>query len=125
MKTIIFLIFVILLSGNISCNFGQEIGPNINSSNSINKTINVGGLDRNFHVFAPTNLSKSEKAPLVFVFHGGGGNGIGIEKLTKFSILAEKEKFIVVYPDGIGNNWNDGRTLQVLQAQRENVDEIG
>lgn len=91
-------------------------------SNLVNKSIKVGDLDRTFLFFAP-NQNK-EKLPLVFVFHGGGGDGKGIAGLTKFANLAEKEKFIAVFPDGIGKSWNDGRETDAIAAQREKHDDL-
>jgi len=44
--------------------------------------------------------------------------------LTKFNSIADQEKFIVVYPQGIGKNWNDGRVNEVSQAHQENIDDI-
>ena len=65
--------------------------------------------------------------PLVIALHGGGGSGIGMVALTLggFNVLSERERFIVVYPDGIGKNWNDGRGLLRYRAQRENIDDVG
>jgi polyhydroxybutyrate depolymerase len=108
MKNIIFGLLVIVIFGNTSCIFGQKIRI---KSNAVDKTININGIVRTFRIFVPTNLPKDKKNPLVFVFHGGGGDAINIENYTKFSDLAEREKFIAVYPDGINKSWNDGREI--------------
>ncbi len=47
--------------------------------------------------------------PLLFAFHGGGGDGEGMAKLTHLSDIADERGFVVAYPDGIDKNWNDGR----------------
>jgi len=38
-------------------------------------------------------------------------------------ILADNDGFIIVYPDGIGLNWNDGRMDEeaIGRAHRENI----
>jgi len=48
-------------------------------------------------------------------------------KLTQggFNRLADQEGFIVVYPDGIGKHWNDGRENVEYQAHREKIDDVG
>jgi polyhydroxybutyrate depolymerase len=43
------------------------------------------------------------------VFHGGEGQPQQIERHTGFSDLADREGFIVAYPEGINKHWNDGR----------------
>src|SRR5258706_9575506 len=73
-------------------------------------TIEVGGLTRTYLLHVPPSLPAGP-VPLVLVFHGGGGNGIGPERLTRFSELADREGLLVAYPGGVGRNWYDGREL--------------
>lgn len=86
-----------------------------------------GGYDREYHVYSPAGLEKGKKYPLVFALHGGGGTARGMRRLTfkKFEELAEKDKFIIVYPQGVEKNWNDGRGDSTRKAQRENIDDAG
>jgi polyhydroxybutyrate depolymerase len=65
--------------------------------------------------------------PLIFVLHGGGGNGVGMESLTRrgFNRIADAEGAVIVYPDGIGKGWNDGRTDLKSKATQEHVDDVG
>jgi polyhydroxybutyrate depolymerase len=58
------------------------------------------------------------------VLHGGGGKGKNIIRFTGFNAIADRENFIVVYPDGFEKHWNDGRGVQ-WQAHMENVDDVG
>ena len=48
------------------------------------------------------------------------GTGYRIEKGTNFDAKADAKGFIVVYPDGIGHNWNDGRG-----TANPNIDDVG
>jgi len=50
-----------------------------------------------------------------------------MERMTlgKFNTLADREGFIVVYPDALGRHWNDGRGLRRYFSQREGVDDVG
>lgn len=75
------------------------------------KTISVDGTERSYIVFAPDPLEKARRMPLVIVLHGGGGTAERMERGTGFSLLAEKEGFVAVYPQGIRNQWNDGRVF--------------
>lgn len=86
--------------------------------------LTVDGLKRTYRLFVPNELKDSRSVPLVLVFHGGGGTAWGTERLTGFSDLAERERFIVAYPEGIGRSWNDGRDTTVSRAHRDYVDDV-
>ncbi len=69
------------------------------------------GLSRSYRIHIPANTD--EFSALVLVLHGGGGTAEHMEEeLTKkgFNTLSDGHHFVVVYPDGIENRWNDGRT---------------
>ena len=78
-------------------------------SGTYTKTIQSGGITLSYQIHIPIGYDPSQTVPLVFVIHGGGGNGKQILMGTKFDLKADAEKFIVVAPDGVDNNWNDGR----------------
>lgn len=86
-------------------------------------TFRVGRLDRTCVLHLPAGLDPHQPVPLVFVLHGGGGHGAQIEKSTRFDALADRENFIVAYPDGVDHHWNDGRENN-SKAFRENVDDL-
>lgn len=65
--------------------------------------IKVNGATRTFSVHEPVGVGRTEKLPLVIVLHGGGGSGSIIANVTGFNAKADKEKFLVVYPNGSGN----------------------
>jgi polyhydroxybutyrate depolymerase len=90
---------------------------------TVSRTLEVGDLSRTYSLRVPPSLGR-EPAPLVLVFHGGGGTGPGTERLTRFSALADREGFLVAYPDGIGRNWNDGREFTTSRAHRDHVDDV-
>ncbi len=67
------------------------------------------GFTRTYLLHLPYGYDGTISYPLLFAFHGGGGDGQGMERLTHLNRIADKNGFIVVYPDGLNNNWNDGR----------------
>lgn len=70
----------------------------------------VGEIVRSYQVYIPENyIGEGVPAPLVIVMHGAGGDGTSTEELTGFDALADRENFVVVYPNGISNAWNDDR----------------
>lgn len=124
MKSLTSLILSLVVFSSFSCVFGQRIGRNRVPNHLKTKKIEVEGLERTFHLFAPRGIADRKKVPLLFVFHGGGGNPISMDRRLGFTQLARKEKFLVVYPAGFGGNWNDGRKTTATKAHRENIDDI-
>jgi polyhydroxybutyrate depolymerase len=64
-------------------------------------------------------------APLVLVFHEGGGTAEGTERMTGFSALADREGFLVAYAEGVGRNWSESREVTDSTAHGEKVDDVG
>jgi len=83
-----------------------------------NRTMTVGKLQRTFHFHVPP--SGSQNLPLVILFHGGGGTGLGIAKGTNMDYYSDTNGFVSVYPDGYKNHWDDGRIV----PGRPNVDDV-
>jgi polyhydroxybutyrate depolymerase len=94
------------------------------SGDAVRHTLELGLVKRTYRLYVPSALP-SAPVPLLLAFHGGGGNGRSMERLTRFNALAQREGFIVVYPDGVGGNWNDGREAHVSRAHRDQVDDVG
>ena len=89
------------------------------------ESMQVGDRTRTYRIYAPAR--PANPAPVVIVLHGGGGSGSGQELMTLggFNRIADREGIIVLYPDGIGRNWNDGRSGVDSRAFKENVDDVG
>lgn len=83
--------------------------PGISHADTHEEHLIVDGRPRSYLVHTPPPSSKPKHLPLVLVFHGGGDSAAGIEKLTKFSALADREEFLAVYPEALDHHWNDGR----------------
>jgi polyhydroxybutyrate depolymerase len=87
-------------------------------------SIVVDGRTRSYRLHIPAGLADTAPAPVVLAFHGAGSNGRGMERFTGFSRLADREGFIVVYPDAVEGNWVDGREGLRTAAHRQGVDDI-
>ncbi len=81
------------------------------------------GTSRYYLLHLPSSYNGLTPIPLVFSLHGSGGSGITNETGTGFSIKADAERFIAVYPDGIGASWNAGGSG--YPAAYNNVNDIG
>lgn len=93
-------------------------------TDNVARTINVDGKTREYWLYVPASVKGQENVPVVFSLHGRGGtddpNDDNSSKYGKptFTSLADKEGFIVVYPQGRDGtnkadypddgNWNDG-----------------
>lgn len=82
-------------------------------------TFDFGGLSRTYLVHVPPG----HPTGLVLNLHGGGSTGGQQERLTNFDAIADADGFVVVYPDGIDNNWADGRGAS--EPDRRGVDDVG
>lgn len=71
-----------------------------------------GGRVRTYIVHVPKRTL--EQPPVILAFHGGGGNAAGFQEYAELHAIAEREGFIVVYPNGTGPlprrllTWNAG-----------------
>lgn len=66
-------------------------------------------LSRAYYLYTPSSFDFSKPLPLLIALHGGGGTGERFASTTAYDAVAEAEGFIVVYPDGVNQRWNDGR----------------
>ena len=85
------------------------------------------GWSRSALVHIPPGLGK-DPLPLLVVLHGAFSTGEAMEKETGFSRLADRDRFIVAYPQGIGlfgwlQHWNAGYCCG--RAEAENWDDAG
>lgn len=72
-----------------------------------------GGRRRTYLVHVPPG---AQTAPLsvLLAFHGGGGNATGFQQYAELDRVADRERFLVVYPNGTGPlpnrllTWNAG-----------------
>jgi polyhydroxybutyrate depolymerase len=91
------------------------------------------GRYRTYRVYVPSTVTVGpggERVPLLVGLHGGTGTGGQFEAGSGFDGIAEANRFIAVYPDGVGGGadgsvnrtWNGGRCCGV--AVRESVDDV-
>ncbi|HEY4264752.1 MAG TPA: PHB depolymerase family esterase [Micropepsaceae bacterium] len=87
------------------------------------ESVAVKGAQRTFVLYVPHDLKPN--APLLFVFHGSGGDGASMRDVTafEFDMLADRDGFLVAYPDGYQTTWNDCRKGSPQPARRMNIDD--
>ncbi len=89
------------------------------ASGLVRFSIRSSGTDRFFYLYSPPG-SKLH-LPVLLAFHGGGGTALNAEKQYGFSVLANKYGYVVVYPQGMNKQWNDGR---VAPAKGKAYDDV-
>lgn len=104
------MILTLLLFVLMSCNKSDDgtiSNPDLEiQKGKIEASINVNGTTRDYIIHIPENYSGDNAFPLLFAFHGLGGNMNSSYNNSKFYLLAESENFIVVHPNGISSQWN-------------------
>ena len=75
-----------------------SIAPSTTQPTSTSTT--VVSTARAYSKFIPSSYSKDTSLPLVVLLHGYGATGALQESYMKFESVAEKNRFILVYPDG-------------------------
>lgn len=126
--------FVVNGFGIINDSFAVQAGISLISlpafaGKDLRSSFIYNSLKRTFNIYIPSVHDKSVKAPLVIALHGRGTTGYSMILLTHggFNKLADMDGSIIVYPDGIELNWNDGRMDEEAndRAHRENIDDTG
>jgi len=88
-----------------------------------------GGRNRSYIVHVPPGCDDTKPIPLVIVLHGGAGNAAGAMRMTGMSVKSDRERFIVVYPNGTGFasdrllTWNAGNCCGYALDRK--VDDVG
>lgn len=93
------------------------------------ESITHDGIERTYILHVPSSYDASKPIPLVLSFHGGGGNAENQRRVSGFNELADKNGFIVVYPNGTGRldsnvlTWNGGACCGY--AAQNQIDDVG
>jgi len=92
------------------------------------KTLVHGGRTRSYRVHLPPSYQKGSPMALVFALHGFGNTAAKFEKTVGFNSIADREGFIVVYPNAVAFGpkrkqlWNGGGIYGFWWAGR--VDDV-
>lgn len=91
------------------------------------KELKFQNLNRHYFLNLPSKASTNKK-PILFVLHGGGGTAKRTAKIkSDFNLLSESDNFLIVYPQGVDKHWRDGRDFLKLWKYRhfaKNVDDV-
>ncbi len=65
-----------------------------------------GGRSRAWLVYVPPSYDPAMPMPAIVMLHGRPSTATGMAVITRMHEVAARRGFIVVYPEGIGNQWN-------------------
>ncbi len=124
---VVFVMVILILACTKSRGINREIQNKLRL-----QTLNIDHQTRRFFLYVPQDLPNTP-FPLIIELHGGG---IYIEDMTGQSgyktpyklwmSLAERQKFIVVYPEGLNGSyakptWNDCRANAQVNSRADDV----
>lgn len=94
------------------------------SGRKVHQEIRVGALDRSYLLYAPARTQPAP--PLLVMFHGSMGSPGEMRVHTGYGFdrLADRDGFLVVYPQGYQGNWNDCRRAADYPARRLGIDDV-
>jgi polyhydroxybutyrate depolymerase len=67
------------------------------------------GREREFMLVLPEGAKPGRPLPVIVALHGGLMTGRSMRRVFGLEGIEERGRFAVVYPNGIGRRWNDGR----------------
>jgi polyhydroxybutyrate depolymerase len=82
------------------------------------RSMTFGGRTRDYLVHLPPTYDAERPTPVVLVLHGRIGNGRGAAALSGMNNVADRNGFIVIYPDGIDGEWTEHMDLVDPTAAR-------
>lgn len=122
-RRVLSFILVQILSLFLSSDCGRILKRNsVPIEEARRENVTVGDATRTFLIHNPVDDRNIAKLPLVVILHGRLGNGKIIMEDSGFNSIADREKFIAVYPDGLRRSWADGRGA--TPSDREKVNDV-
>ncbi len=97
----------------------------------VSRSVNVGGAQRNYLLYAPRSAQSGQPAPLVFAFHGGGGRPQGFAQRMGLIDMADRYGMVLVMPQGLGRpggkrgSWNANSMTPSGYAENNGVNDVG
>jgi polyhydroxybutyrate depolymerase len=74
-------------------------------------TMQAGGLERQYRIHLPSGYDAKKPAQLMLDFHGYTGTAASEEEYTRLSLNADRNGYVVVYPQGTGFTAQDGQKV--------------
>jgi polyhydroxybutyrate depolymerase len=114
---------VLLLTTSVYLAFGPSLRCTLPSTGPATsgvsaRTVFSGGADRCYLLYVPTPFDPRTRIPVLFALHGLAGNPQGFRAMTGWEEIADRETFLVVYPQGSSFplRWNTSPAFHIEQT---------
>jgi len=97
-------------------------GPQLGEGDSLGELVS-GGFHRAYVLHVPPGYDPTQPAPLVILFHGFGGSGLGFKSFTRLTEFTDPRGWVAVFPDGVTGSWAAG--CDCTTADTAGVDDVG
>ncbi|MBL6604235.1 MAG: hypothetical protein ISQ43_03760 [Flavobacteriaceae bacterium] len=94
--------------------------------------IQYGGLNREYLLYIPPNLNNPKYLPVIFNFHGYGGQALQFFNQTDLTEISDNNGVVLVYPQGSnlpdgGSHWNaaPSSSSSTSFVNKSSTDDIG
>ena len=109
---------------------GVAVAADAIGTRSERSMVTPDGRTRRYRIYVPSVIPNDTMVPLVIALHGGLGTSSQFEANSGLNGFAESNRFIAVYPDGVGNQpdgsgyqtWNGGYCCG--PAATQSIDDI-
>lgn len=88
------------------------------------RTLEHGGVQREYLVHVPASYTGKAKVPLVLDIHGLGSNAAQQKEISGWVAKSDQQGFVLVHPNGLNSSWNGG-SLCCGSSQSTGVDDLG
>lgn len=120
-----------------SCSTETAIQDNFPEPGLHSFQVESDGSDRDYFLYLPAGYDSAGNYPVIFLFHGGGGQAMGIFEEAPWPDLADERGIVLIVPEGTRGNpdrpasfannpqsWNDGSDREALDAVERDVDDV-
>ncbi len=98
----------------------------LTNSNQVMQTLEHDGVTREYIVYVPDSYDPGSKVPLLFNFHGFGGDAKEFMQYADMRATSESGNFILVYPQGtLINGFSHWNAALNSPDNKSNADDLG
>jgi polyhydroxybutyrate depolymerase len=108
-------------AGGSAGSAGTSCSSSLLKSGDTTRNLTIGGTKRSYILHVPSSYTGTTPVPLVLDFHALGGTGSQEQSGSGYQAIADKEGFLIAFPNGIDNAWNIGPCC----TNSRDVDDLG